>query len=152
MHSIFMFNQGIWCAINHISVIISALRLTHMLFLSFHQHLGPDLSNYIFSQTWCHSSTWPQLHRQEVMCCASLGLWDPHNAEKRMHSVGTPSHKSTCFSFSLEGLEEEDIHGFIPPLLPLFWYLQIKNDCILMKILACRILRIPLNGAGTKLH
>lgn len=69
-----------------------------------------------------------------------------------MRSVGTPSHKSTRFSFSLEGLEEDDIHGFIPPLLPFFWYLQIKNDCIRMKILACRILSIPLNGAGTKLH
>lgn len=66
--------------------------------------------------------------------------------------MGAPSHKRTHFSFSLEGLEEEDIHGFIPSLLPSLWYLQIRNNCILIKILAYRIVPTALDDAEKKLH
>ena len=66
--------------------------------------------------------------------------------------MGAPSHKSTRFSFSLEGLEEEDIHGSISSLLPSLRYLQIRNNCILIKILAYRILPTALDDAGKKLH
>lgn len=51
---------------------------------------------------------------------ASLGLWDPPGREKRMLSVGVPSHKSINFSLSSGQLEEDDIHGFVLPLSS-FW-------------------------------
>lgn len=60
--------------------------------------------------------------RQDSLSCstkkwhASLGLWNAPCTEKRLHSVGVPSHKSINFSLALGQLREDDIHGFVTSL------------------------------------
>lgn len=39
---------------------------------------------------------------------------------------------------------------FLLSLLLGLWYLQIRNDCIFIKMLACRTCPTPLDGAGKK--
>ena len=40
--------------------------------------------------------------------------------------------------------------SFLCSLLLGLWYLQIRNDCTFIKMLACRISPTPLDGAGKK--